>query len=313
MSRSSAQHQSIDEITYRPKPKAVAHYAHPSEPSTRSRVIRVSSAFGKEVERSERRDKMEVIQHVVEAPSPPPDASSRSRSSRSGAVLEGNIERLKRPERVASIPTTSTAPPGDTKQSRMQLPAGSEVDREEKSIFSPFTKFFSPRPAAPSTEDSQRRNPAEQVENQRPFRIEPSEPQAKRTHSSPVELEGYFSQPIEDSSITQRVMGLQQAISTHVDNYYGEMRHPPPNEIFWKALKLSDEDIQVQKTVSDQESFRLAAIQRDIARSSLKKIALDGDPDKTFLPQSIVSLLRITPKHESEKCKCNSRSLYSTR
>ena len=116
-------------------------------------------------------------------------------------------------------------------------------------------------------------------------------------------LEGYFSQAIEDSGIQHRVSGLRQSIATHVFNYYGELKHPPSNEVFCKAVRLSEEEVRVQRTMPDQESFRLAAIERVIARSSIKKTALDGDPDKTFLPQSLVTLVRMVPRHDNEKCE----------
>lgn len=242
-----------------------------------------------------------------------PEPGTRARLPRSGSGLGRESERSSRKEKLVFVPDSryaanmsklSSAP------SNGWLPLESTGQEEKKSIFSPL-KWFSPsRPVSqivdgpplppPRTETSRPMLPPPRSDSNRPGSLE-SPP--KRSHTGPLDLEGYFTQAAEESSIRRSVSSLQKNIATHVFNYYSDNPDLPSVDVFRKAVGLDDDDIRLLRAMPDKEAFRLAAIQRAIARSSINKINIDGDPDSTFLPREIVSLLHMVPKHDSSKCE----------
>ena len=248
------------------------------------------------------------VVHNVQGPEP----GTGARLPRSGSGLGRESERSSRKEKLVSVPSSrhaanmskSSSAPGNG-----PLPLESTGQEEEKSIFSPF-KWFSPSrpvsqvvdgPPAPltRTETSRPMFPPRSDSN-RPGSLE-SPP--KRSHTGPLDLEGYFTQAAEESSIQRSVSSLRENITTHVFNYYSDNPDLPSGDVFRKAVGLDDDDIRLLRAMPDKEAFRLATIQRAIARSSINEISIDGDPDTTFLPREIVSLLHMVPKHDSGKCE----------
>lgn len=132
---------------------------------------------------------------------------------------------------------------------------------------------------------------------------EKSEPQPRSTQGSAMDLEGYFLQPTEDSHLQKSAFSLSDSIDQHVYNHYGNRAVRLPNDVFLKILQIEDENLRLPKALLSQESFRLAAIRRLIASAVIKDISVDGEPDTTFLPKEIVSLLAMVPVHSTEKCK----------
>ena len=125
----------------------------------------------------------------------------------------------------------------------------------------------------------------------------------KYLHSSALDLENYFLQPVEDSWIHNSVEGLKHSIASHVYNHYGGIANPPPDDVIVGIVKLDRSDWRAPISLLSEESFRLAAIHLSIARFMLERIVFDGDPEVTFLPPDVVSLLGMASSHRTEKCE----------
>lgn len=175
-----------------------------------------------------------------------------------------------RPDRTPSIPVS--------------IPVSNTVSEESKptSLFSRWRAPWSSTPA--------------------PTNRAPEVP-PKPSHSSAMDLEDYFLQPVEDSWIHRGVQGLKHAIDSHVYNHYGDIADPPSNEAIIQIVNHDGEDWRAPIPLLSEESYRLAAIRLAIARFMFDRIAFDGNPETTFLPPEIVSLLGMASPHHTEKCK----------
>ena len=136
-----------------------------------------------------------------------------------------------------------------------------------------------------------------------PAKVEKSQQQPKPAPTSSLDLEGYFLQPAEDSHIQKGVVALSDSIDQHVYNHYGNRSTGPAFNAFLKIVRIDGKDLNIPKTLISKQSIRLALIRKSIASEILWRIATDGDPNSTFLPKDIVSLLSMVPAHSTEKCK----------
>ncbi|KAL8666739.1 MAG: hypothetical protein Q9202_001277 [Teloschistes flavicans] len=169
---------------------------------------------------------------------------------------------------------------------------------EPRSLFSRFSSLLISAPAEKATTAPQvDAGPREDVAP----KVEKAEPLPKSTQHSSVDLEGYFLQPAEDSQIQMGVMAISDSIDQHVYNHYGNRATSPPGGVFLSILQMNNEELRLPKTLIDQASFRLAAIRRSIASTTIREIAIEGNPSTTFLPKEIVALLKMAPAHGKEK------------
>ncbi|KAL8831953.1 MAG: hypothetical protein Q9170_005079 [Blastenia crenularia] len=141
-------------------------------------------------------------------------------------------------------------------------------------------------------------------------KVDKPEPQPKTTQSSSVDLEGYFLQPAEDSQIRNGVIALCDSIDQHVYNHYGNRETAFSNDTLLRLVEINDDDSRLPKTPINQESFRLAAIRRFIAKTIIEDISFDGDASTTFLPREVVSLLSMVPVHSNEKFRFGASSVF---
>ncbi|KAL9612599.1 MAG: hypothetical protein Q9167_002805 [Letrouitia subvulpina] len=172
---------------------------------------------------------------------------------------------------------------------------------EPKSFFSRWSSLLSSSPAA--------KIDAEAKVEVAPKNEKP-EPQPRSTQGSVVDLEGYFLQPAEDSRLQKSVVALGDSIDQHVYNHYSNQVTRLPSDVFLKILQFEEESLRLPKNLSNQEAFRLAAVRRLIAIAITKDISVDGDPDTTFLPKEIVSLLTMVPGHSTEKFRFTASSVF---
>lgn len=119
-------------------------------------------------------------------------------------------------------------------------------------------------------------------------------------------IEDDFVQPAEESQITRDVTQLRLIIASHVDDHYSGLIHVPLIDVVTEIVTVDDEDQSFARLLLNgdairQESVRLAAIQRCITNSIIKHITFDGDPDATFLPDDVVSILALVPR-PNEPC-----------
>ena len=221
---------------------------------------------------------------------PPPEQGVKNRLPRTGSGHDREGEKLTRKEKNTSSSSRNVIA---LRQTRGDPASVSENPKSPWGILLP--KFLSPSAPPPPSSPPPPSNPLSRVGS--------IETQSRKLLEGAVGLEGYFQQPAQNSSIQKSVSSLRQDITAHVYNYYGDLETPPSNADFWSVLESEDEILRQGKGFLDRESFRLAAIEFSIARSVLQKISLEGDPDTTFLPRDIVSLLGMVPDHSSEKCE----------
>lgn len=126
---------------------------------------------------------------------------------------------------------------------------------------------------------------------------------SKPLRTSTIDLEDYFLQPSEDSSIHKAVEGLKHSIASHVYNYYSGIENPPPDEVIIDIVNPDNDDWRAPIPPLSEESFRLGVIRLSIARFMLERIVFDGDLETTFLPTQVVSLLGMASSHHTEKCE----------
>ncbi|KAL9109072.1 MAG: hypothetical protein Q9187_008211 [Circinaria calcarea] len=127
--------------------------------------------------------------------------------------------------------------------------------------------------------------------------------------SNIIDLEEYFLQPAEDSRIQNSIISLERSIATHVYNYYSNMSYSSSNEKFLKAISVGDDIGLIPQSALDIEEFQLALIQRTLTHSIVKNIAIDGDPETTFLPKQIVALLKMAPPQTPEPFRFGASSI----
>ena len=120
-----------------------------------------------------------------------------------------------------------------------------------------------------------------------------------------VKLEDYFLQPAEESEIQNQVTGLRLSIASHVDDHYSGLRDLLAEESMINIVTLKGQMglPQSLEGAISEETARLAAIKHLITRVVIESISIDGDPETSFLPRNLVSLLREVPENPS-KCKC---------
>ena len=208
---------------------------------------------------------------------------SQGRISRAASGLERDIERSTRKSQVGPLAGKTVVAARHPRIDRNPTSPASEEPKWYSSIFKGFTS----QPAKPDI-GHRRGSIVEQSRNS--------------NQQDSLDLEGFLEQPAQDSDIRNFVSRLKQSIANHVDNFYGDVRRSLPDQDFLRATRLDEEEIRTFEPLLDEESFRLAAIQRRIAQSAIKKIEFDGNPETTFLPREIVSFLGIVPRHPSEKC-----------
>ncbi|KAL8775915.1 MAG: hypothetical protein Q9203_006623 [Teloschistes exilis] len=279
----------------------------------RERIIRRESELQKERKAREEREAdirraQEIRLHQEEdAASRREDREEIPRRRRVHLRKQSDQERMKVsfPERDRK--TTISEP----KQHRLERSHSSGVPappvEESKSFFSRFSSLLTSTPAEKATTipqlDVGPRNDAEPM-------VEKAELQPKSTQDASVDLEGYFLQPAEDSQIQKGVIAISDSIDQHVFNHYGNRATSPPGDIFLRIIQMDNEELRLPKTLIDQESFRLAAIRRLIASAMIREIAIEGDPNTTFLPKEIVALLQMAPAHGAEKFRFAASSAF---
>lgn len=280
----------------------------------RERIIRRESELQKERKAREEREadiRQEIRLHQKEdAASRREDREEIQRRRRVRLRMQSDQERMRVsfPERDRK--TTISEP----KQHRLERSHSSGVPappvEEPKSFFSRFSSLLTSAPAEKATKipqlDVGPRNDAEPM-------VEKAELQPKSTQNASVDLEGYLLQPAEDSQIQKGVIAISDSIDQHVFNHYGNRATSPPGDIFLRIIQMDKEELRLPKTLIDQESFRLAAIRRSIASAMIREIAIEGDPNTTFLPKEIVALLQMAPAHGAEKCKPRHDARYHTK
>lgn len=182
---------------------------------------------------------------------------------------------------------------------------------EPKSFLSRWSSLLSSSPAkkidtvvkveaAPKNEKSE---PQPKSTQRKVEAVPKSEPQPRSTQGSAIDLEGYFLQPAEDSHLQKSVFAISDSIDQHVYNHYGNHAIRLRDDTFLKVVQIGNESLRLPKALLNQEAFRLAAIRRLIAGAMIENISLEGDPDTTFLPKEVVSLLAMVPVQSTEKCK----------
>ena len=218
-----------------------------------------------------------------------PETAGRSHPPRSGSYHDRDRGKVSRKDKRRSDSSKLMLA---GRQGRFERTPSTSLSNstthEPKSVWSRLFSSWS-SPPEPRLEGSPRA--AEHIETQ-----------PRHTQSGPLDLDGFFLQPAEDSFIQKSVLGLKHSIKSHVDNHYGDQVSGPPSDAFLKILHLRDDDVHLPKSYFNQETFRLAAIRLKIANVIITNISADGDSDTTFLPREIVSLFEIVPNHNSEKC-----------
>lgn len=230
-----------------------------------------------------------LLQHQEETPEPseprsipalPSGETGQGRISRTSTGLTRESERSTRKGRTASKISRASM------HSRSDRKPSTTTPDEPRWFKLPFRAFFSQSP-----------NEVDIHTNKLP-----AEQRPRVAQYDTVDLEGFFQQAAQDSHIYGLVSSLKQNIENHVDNFYRGIKEPLSTEDFLIAVSLDDEEIHTCAPFLNHEPLRLAAIQRTIAQSAIDKIRLNGDPETTFLPKEIVSLLAMVPKHHSDRC-----------
>ncbi|KAL9582016.1 MAG: hypothetical protein Q9212_003551 [Teloschistes hypoglaucus] len=277
----------------------------------RERIIRRESEFQKELKAREEREveirrAQEIRLHQKEeAASRREDREDTSRRRRVHLRMQSDQDRMKFSEKDRK---TSISEP---RQHRLQRSHSSGVPatsvEEPRSFFSRFSSLLTSAPAEKDTTTPQLDvGPRDDAVP----KVEKVEAQPKSTQDASVDLEGYFLQPAEDSQIQKGVIAISDSIDQHVYNHYGNRATSPPGDIFLRIVQMDNEELRLPKTLIDQESFRLAAIRRFIASAMIREIAIEGDPNTTFLPKEIVALLQMASAHGAEKFRFAASSAF---
>ncbi|KAI4203187.1 MAG: hypothetical protein LQ350_002063 [Teloschistes chrysophthalmus] len=271
----------------------------------RERIIRRESELQKELKAREERELEIRLHQREEAASRREDREEIPRRRRVHLRMQSEQERMKLSERDRK---TSISEP---RQHRLQRSHSSGVPalpvEEPRSFFSRFSSLLTSAPAEKATTTPQL--DVAPRDDAVP-KVEKVEAQPKSTQDASVDLEGYFLQPAEDSQIQKGVIAISDSIDQHVFNHYGNRATNPPSDIFLRIVQMDNEELRLPKILIDQESFRLAAIRRLIAGAMIREIAIEGDPNTTFLPKEIVALLQMAPAHGAEKFRFAASSAF---
>ncbi|KAL8934104.1 MAG: hypothetical protein Q9216_006075 [Gyalolechia sp. 2 TL-2023] len=205
--------------------------------------------------------------------------------------------------------TNSWKATSESRSSRIERNASfglsAPTPEEPKSFLSRWSGFLASAPASTTEASPSKTEVAPKIEaapkTEPTSKTDRSEPQTKSKQSTLVDLEGYFLQPAQDSLIQKSVVALSDSIDQHVFNHYGDRATVSPPDTFLRIVQIDTQNACLPQALVNQGSFRLAAVRRMIASVLIRSISLRGDPNTTFLPKEIVSLLAMTPAYGTER------------